>query len=369
MSKKEISAASTDEKIKARGSVNAELRQYRQKRFRAKKIVEKPPESYSDDVRLTVPLFDAERTMDILEKEKGDSRKAHLLDLMEKGPDKPLAMVTDEAILRLEQLGQLYPNFDEVIELIEESLYLHSTEDDAVINFPNILLVGEPGVGKTRFLSELGKLMETGFYSTDLSAMSAGFVLSGNSSSWSDGKPGFISNSLRDSDVANPIILIDEIDKASADARYDPMGVFHSVLEPHTASRFIDEFLEIPLDCSYINFVASANYEEQIPEPIITRMIVITIEAPTFQQVGVIAQNIYKELRENNRWGRKFNPELTPEIRQSMSSLAPREIRKVLQKACGKSVRRMGRESDYFSLSLADIDVKKPVTRRSVGFL
>ena len=236
----------------------------------------------------TVELFDAEKTLLITENGKVDTRRKCLVSLLDKGSKTPLAVISKGLMNRLTRLGETFPNFEAVVRYYKETLVLESMSSPAVIKLPPVLLVGMPGVGKTRFLSELAGVMKTDFYSIDMSTVSAGFVLTGSSSTWSEGKSEFVSQSLIGSEVANPIVLIDEIDKASSDARYDPLGFFYSLLERHTARRFVDESLDIELDCSHIIWVASANYIEKIPEPIRTRMEVFVIEPPSDKQTGVI---------------------------------------------------------------------------------
>jgi ATP-dependent Lon protease len=283
---------------------------------------------------------------------------------------KPLAVIQNDTITKLDELAMKFPNFNEVVERYRQSLILQSLGGNAPIWFPPTLLVGPPGVGKTRFLSELGKVMKTGFYSVDMTTVTSGFVLSGNSSAWADSKAGFVSNSLRDSKVANPILLIDEMDKASGEARYNPIGCLYALLEKHTAKRFVDEFLEIPLDCSHINWIASANYEMQIPDPIKSRMDIITIEPPEKDCCAAIVLNIYRELLEDESlWGQYFSCELNDDVLSQFGRVAPRDIRKTLRKACGHAVARAGKGSEWFELSVIDIKLPKTTPNKTIGFL
>lgn len=77
----------------------------------------------------------------------------------------------------------------------------------------------------------------------------------------------------RKSRYANPVLMLDEIDKVSSDSRHNPLGPMYSLLEKHTAKRFVDEYLGVPFDVSNVIWIASANYVERIPEPIRSRMI------------------------------------------------------------------------------------------------
>lgn len=170
-----------------------------------------------------------------------------------------------------------------MVDRCKKSLLLASLSEPKLAYVPPILLVGEPGIGKTRFLRDLAACLKVCFFSVDLARASAGFVLAGSSSSWAEGKPGLVSNSLRKRKVSNPIILLDEIDKASGDAKYDPLGCLYTLLEREISKIFKGEALEVEMNCSCINWVASANNIDSIPQPIRSRFIVYHVEAPSRQ--------------------------------------------------------------------------------------
>ena len=135
-----------------------------------------------------------------------------------------------------------------------------------------MLLLGDPGIGKAHFGRRLAQLLSTGFGFVSMSSLTAGWVLSGASSQWKNAKPGKVFDTLLHGDYANPVMVIDEIDKAGSDPQYDPLGALYSLLEHDTAMNFIDEFVEIPIDASSVVWIATANDASRIPEPILNRM-------------------------------------------------------------------------------------------------
>lgn len=273
------------------------------------------------------------------DKEVSGKRKKILRELLEEPNHKPIASFEDEIIDELDELGKKFGNFCEVINMCKNALWLGSLEAPKVFSMPPLLLSGPPGVGKTRFISELAAVIGTDFFSLDFSTVSSSFVVAGGASSWSESKPGFVSNSMRNSRYANPIIMLDELDKASVDTRHDPMGPMYSLLEKHTAKRFIDEYLEIPFDVSSVIWIASANYPERIPEPIRSRMLEIAISNPTPEQSKAIIYSIYKELL-LNPWGKHFAVELDIKVIEKLSDLPPRIARIQLENAMARAVRR-----------------------------
>jgi len=130
-------------------------------------------------------------------------------------------------------------------------------------------------------------------------------------------------------------MVVDEIDKASAESHYDPLGSLYSLLELDTARSFTDEFAEVPLDCSDIVWIATANDASRIPEPILNRMNVYEIQPPDIQGARHIALALYKEIRESHQWGRHF-PELPADgVLERLAGIAPREMRRSLMGAFG----------------------------------
>ena len=86
-----------------------------------------------------------------------------------------------------------------------------------------------------------------------------------------------------DGAYANPVMVVDEIDKARSEHAYDPLGALYSLLEIDTAGAFTDEFAEVAIDASQVIWVATANDEREIAEPILNRMNVFEIVAPRRQ--------------------------------------------------------------------------------------
>jgi ATP-dependent Lon protease len=167
--------------------------------------------------------------------------------------------------------------------------------------------------------------------------MTAGWLLSGASSQWKGAKPGKVFEALVDGQYANPVIVVDEIDKASADAQYDPLGAMYSLLEHDTAQAFMDEFAEVSLDASQVIWIMTANDERCIPEPILNRMNVFEIEAPSFEAARRIARNLYQAIRAEHGWGERFEAEPADDVLDQLAALAPRDMRRFLMTGFGNA--------------------------------
>ncbi len=246
--------------------------------------------------------------------------------------------VAPEEVLALKQT---FPNFSEVLEEIAAHLALArlAGEDEAPLFFPPILLVGPPGVGKTYFAQQLCETLGAHFNETSLNSNSAGFILSGLDMGWSSGKPGLVFRALMEGPIANPFILLDEIDKANKpDSAHDPLGPLYGLLEPHMAKRFRDEATTLPMDASHILWVATANDVVDIPEPLLSRMTVFDILSPSAEQMVEIARSIWRKLRENNLWGIHLHETLSDAVIETMQGESPRRMAKLLTRAAGRAV-------------------------------
>jgi ATP-dependent Lon protease len=315
-----------------------------------------------------VEVFKLHLVFEALKKGGSDDFKIELKALAKENRYKPVACVDKLVMAELEAMKTKFLNFYDVIEHLRKALKISLRNEPSKILLQPILLIGPPGVGKTRFLKELGKVLKTGLFTIDMSTITAGFVLSGNSSQWSDSKPGFVSNTIRQSEVANPLILVDEIDKVNGDRRHNPTASFLSLLQDHSAIKFVDEFLGIPFDCSHINWVASANYLDKIEPAILSRMNVIQVDLPSPEQTRPIVKSIFDELLAKNTWQDMFEPELGADVIDKLSSLAPRMIEQMLVKACHNAFDRTDMKQKCVLIK-DDIEVPQTQNKRRIGFI
>jgi ATP-dependent Lon protease len=244
--------------------------------------------------------------------------------------------VKPSALPEMDALFEDLPNFTDVLEDIRKHIALCIDSNDSV-EIPPMLLLGEPGIGKTHFARKLSELLGTGFGFVPMSSLTAGWVLSGASSQWKNAKPGKVFDTFVNGDYANPVIVVDELDKASSDGQYDPLGALYELLEIQTATRFVDEFAEVPIDASGAVWLATANDAARIPEPLLSRMAVYEIEAPDCAGAARIAQTIYADIRNSHDWGRQFPEELSESALEKLASLPPREMRRAIQSAFGNA--------------------------------
>ncbi len=251
-------------------------------------------------------------------------------------PERVLRAVPDG--VDLDSLRSRFPQFNDVIDFYENSI-VSLSRLDLPFEIQPILLQGDPGLGKTYFASELAKCIQLPFFEFSLATTSASFGLCGGNLQWAESSPGFIANTLATSEVANPIILIDEIDKGSAEGRYKPMNVLYSLLESHSSAFFKDEALEFPLDASKIVWLATSNYLNNVPAPIQSRMRVFEIHQPDISVMPTVIKSIYEHIRVKKTYGKLLDPVIDETLIDCLSNRSPRAVKLALEEAAFKAIR------------------------------
>jgi ATP-dependent Lon protease len=254
------------------------------------------------------------------------------------------------------------PNFSEPLDDVRRQVALCLETEDRLELMP-ILLLGDSGIGKTHFAKAIARLFGTAYQYVAMSSLTAGWILSGASSQWKNAKPGKVFETLVNGTYANPVIIVDEIDKASGDAQYDPLGALYALLERETAQAFIDEFAEIPINAAQVIWVATANDERAIPEPILSRMSVYEITPPDEAGARRIAQSIYTEIRAAHGWGQRFPDSLGDDALDVLAHALPRDMRRAILHGFG-TARVDGRDE----VRADDLRLERGTRRRPIGF-
>ena len=205
---------------------------------------------------------------------------------------KPVKHVLNVAL----SLVETPPLRDIRMQLMREFPYAEAVIDDVLtdligrttIRLRPLLLVGDPGGGKSRFVRRLGEVLGLTVWRTDAS-QADGSVFSGTERRWHSAEPCHPLLAIARAKAANPLVLLDEIEKAATRTDYGRLwDCLLAFLEPETAARYPDPALQIPLDLSYVSYMATANALDPLPAPIRDRFRIVRFPKPTVADLAAL---------------------------------------------------------------------------------
>ena len=250
-----------------------------------------------------------------------------LLAAGEAGRWRTLAHPTATAVTDVRRLAARAPHMSPVFDVVVRRLEAARAIGTPVA-LPPLLLLGPPGIGKTWVMARLAEALAVPFRSFGMHLATLGDSLTGSHPVWRAGAPGLVAKVLLTEAVANPLILVDEIDKPPPHHVGDLYRPFHGLLEPEGARGFVDDHLGIPIDASRVMWVAAANRIDGIPAPIVDRLTVVEVGAMTHDDRVAVVRSVYADL--NKGYLGFFDPQPGRDLLTRVAALPPRRAKLVL---------------------------------------
>ncbi|CAA7623041.1 hypothetical protein MCP1_390005 [Candidatus Terasakiella magnetica] len=246
-----------------------------------------------------------------------------------------------EAALKAE-----FPWLSAAIERITDDLRLHSlVPGPKWFHCRPLLLVGPPGIGKSRFARRLADLAGLGMRTMSLAGSADSQDLRGTSRGWSTAQPSAVLRTIRDHASANPLILIDEVDKsATSNQNGRAVDALLAMIEPETGHAWHDECLCRDVDLTAVNWVLTANNTIHIPGPLLSRLGIVRVGRPPPSAFAGIISGILADIAGDLGLKTDDLPQLAPEViehltRRFRGGTSIRRLQSAVRRALAASLR------------------------------
>lgn len=237
----------------------------------------------------------------------------------------------------LDNLRLTHPHFGEVIDFVAQHQAL-SSRSNAALPMTPILLNGEPGLGKTHFAFELAAVIGSTCRRVAFDTPVTASTVMGSDRRWSNTQVGLVFELVCLGQYANPVIVLDEIDKARLQRDWNPLAPLHTLLEPSTAAKVRDVSADFEFDASQVIWIATSNDSRYLTGPIRSRFREFNIVRPDASGALASSKAVLKTSFAAMKLVRVSPP--NKDLAVALAHLTPREINQVLKVAVAIAIQK-----------------------------
>lgn len=211
----------------------------------------------------------------------------------------------------LDQLRRDIPWMSEVIDRIEERLWLLRSVGRTWVTIPTFLIYGPSGIGKSYFARRLATALGLRFAETSLAGSTDNREMEGTARGWTNARPSWPVCSIATLGTANPLLFVDEVDKVDSARHGDPLRTMLTMLDQDTARRYPDKGLAAPCDLSRVSWLLAANEVQHLGTALRDRIEIVTVAGPTAEHLGGVVENVIADLAQSLEVGRDMLPSIS----------------------------------------------------------